>query len=181
MKYRAEKHELKDGRICTIREIEVKDAADMLDQIKTIMGESDFLSSNPEEIRLTVEDEAKIIQDFNESENILMLVVEMDGRLIANGKIRRLSKEKLRHRGHMGIAVLKEFWNLGIGTILMRCLEDYAKQLGLSQLELEFFSGNERGRALYEKIGYIQVGEIPNAYILRDGRRYSSIVMVKSI
>ena len=58
---------------------------------------------------------------------------------------------------------------------------DYAKDLGLSQLELDYFSGNERGRALYDKIGFIQVGETPNAIILKDGTRYSNIKMVKSI
>lgn len=181
MKYRAEKHELKDGRICTIREIEVKDAAETVEYLKTIMGETEFMNSYPEEIRMSAEDEAKMIRGFNESENTLMLVVEMDGRLIANATITRLRKEKMRHRGHVALAVLKEFWNLGIGTKLMQCLEDYAKQLGLSQVELDYVSGNERARILYDKSGYIQVGEIPNAYILRDGRRYGSVTMVKSI
>ncbi|MDO5734776.1 MAG: GNAT family N-acetyltransferase [Eubacteriales bacterium] len=89
----------------------------------------------------------------------------MDGRLIANGTVTRLRRQKKRHRGNVSVAVLKEFWNLGIVKKLLLCLENYAKELGLSQLELDYFSGNERGRALYEKSGFIQVGEIPNAYI----------------
>lgn len=52
---------------------------------------------------------------------------------------------------------------------------------GLSQLELDYYSGNERGRLLYDKLGFIQVGETSNAFILKDGTRYSSIKMVKSI
>ena len=35
--------ELKDGRICKIREIQVKDAAETIEYLKTVMGESDFL------------------------------------------------------------------------------------------------------------------------------------------
>lgn len=81
----------------------------------------------------------------------------------------------------MAVAVLKEFWNLGIGKKILLCLEEYTKELELSQLELDYYSGNERGRALYDKIGYIQVGESPNAIILKDGRSYSDIKMVKSI
>ena len=110
-----------------------------------------------------------------------MLVVEMDGRLIANGTIARLSKKKMCHRGNVAVSVLKEFWNLGIGKKLLICLEDYAKEWGLSQLELDYFSGNERGRILYEKIGFIKVGETPNAFILEDGTRYNNIKMVKGI
>ena len=55
------------------------------------------------------------------------------------------------------------------------------KKLGLSQLELDYYSGNERGRLLYDKLGFIQVGETPNAIILKDGTIYSDIKMVKSI
>ncbi|MDO5734478.1 MAG: GNAT family N-acetyltransferase [Eubacteriales bacterium] len=181
MKYTAENFELKDGRICKIREIQVKDAAEMLEYLKAIMGESDFLNSYPEEINITVEEEVKMIKGFNKSENTLMLVVEMDRRLIANATITRLRRQKMRHRGNIALAVRKEFWNLGIGKKLLQCLEDYAKELELSQLELDYFSGNERARALYEKSGFIQVGEIPNAYILRDGTSYNNINMVKNL
>ena len=130
---------------------------------------------------ISAEEEEKIIKGFNESDNTLMLVVEMDGRLIANGTITRLSKKKMCHRGNVAVSVLKEFWNLGIGKKLLICLEDYAKEWGLSQLELDYFSGNERGKILYEKIGFIQVGETPNAFILEDGTRYNNIKMVKGI
>jgi len=181
MKYIPEKFELKDGRICMIREIEVKDAAEMIEYLKTIMGESDFMNSYPEEITMSAEDEAKMIKGFNESDNTLMLVAEIDGRLIANATITRLQKKKMHHRGNVAVSVLKEFWNLGIGKKLLLSLENYAKEVGISQLELDYFSGNERGKALYEKIGFIQVGEIPNAYIMKDGTRYNNIKMVKSI
>lgn len=181
MKYTPEKFELKDGRICIIREIEVKDAAETVEYLKTVMGESDFLYSYPEEITLTVDKEEKMIKGFNESENILMLVAEMDGKLIANGQVSRSKKRKMRHRGNVAVTVLKEFWNLGLGKKMLLCLEDHAKVWGLSQLELDYFSGNERGQILYEKIGFVKVGEIPNAFVLKDGTRYNNITMVKSI
>lgn len=60
-------------------------------------------------------------------------------------------------------------------------LKTMQKKLGLSQLELDYYSGNERGRLLYDKLGFIQAGETPNAIILKDGTLYSSIKMVKSI
>ena len=58
---------------------------------------------------ISAEEEEKIIKGFNESDNTLMLVVEMDGRLIANGTITRLSKKKMCHRGNVAVSVLKEF------------------------------------------------------------------------
>lgn len=98
MKYTPENFELKDGRICKIQEIQVKDAAETVEYLKTVMGESDFLYSYPEEITMSAEEEAKMIKAFNESDNTLMLFVKMDGRLIANGTITRMKKENVSSR-----------------------------------------------------------------------------------
>ena len=88
---------------------------------------------------------------------------------------------KMRHRGNVAVTVLKEFWNLGIGKKMLLCLEDCAKEWGLTQIELDYFSGNKRGQILYEKLGFVKVGEILDAFILKDGTRYNNITMVKSI
>lgn len=181
MKFKAEKFKLKDGRMCEIREIHVNDAKDMVEYLKIVNGESDFMNSYPEEINLSVEEEEKMIESFNKSDSTLMLVVEMDRRIIASGTIIRLSKKKMRHRGNVAVAVFKEFWNLGIGKNILLCLEGYAKDLGLSQIELDYYSGNKRARALYDKIGFIETGKTPNAIILKDGRAFDSVKMVKFI
>lgn len=181
MKFVTEEFKLKDGRVCKIREIQVEDAADMVEYLKIVNGESDFMNSYPDEITMTAEEEEKMIKGFNKSETTLMLVVEMGGRLIASGTIMRLSKKKMRHRGNVALAVLKEFWNLGIGKKILLCLESYAKDLNLSQIELDYYSGNKRARALYDKIGFIETGKTPNAIILKDGRAYDSVKMVKCI
>ena len=64
---------------------------------------------------------------------------------------------------------------------MLLCLEDYAKEWGLTQIELDYFSGNKIGQILYGKLGFVKVGEIPEAFILKDGTRYNNITMVKSI
>lgn len=94
MKYTPVSFELKDGRICQIREIQVKDAAETIEYLKIVMGESNFLYSYPEEITLTVEQEEKMIKNFNESEDILMIIAEFDGRLIASAQISRSKKNE---------------------------------------------------------------------------------------
>ncbi len=85
----------------------------------------------------------------------------------------------MRHRGNVAVIVLKEFWNLRIGKKVLLFLEDYTKEWGLTQIELDYFSANIRGQILYEKLGFVKVGEIPEAFILKDGTRYNNITMVK--
>lgn len=45
MKYIPVSFEMKDGRLCQIREIQVKDAAETIEYLKTVMGKSNFLYS----------------------------------------------------------------------------------------------------------------------------------------
>jgi hypothetical protein len=47
------KYELKNGRVLLIREVSVEDARALLDYVKRISGESDFLSFGPGEFELT--------------------------------------------------------------------------------------------------------------------------------
>lgn len=88
---------------------------------------------------------------------------------------------KMRHRGNVAVTVLKEFWNVGIGKKVLLCLENYDKEWSLTKIELDYYSGNISGQILYEKLGFVKVGEIPEAFILKDGTRYNNITMVKSI
>ena len=51
----------------------------------------------------------------------------------------------------------------------------------VTQMELSFIEGNDRGRALYEKMGFVVVGTKPNAIKLKDGTLLSMFEMVKEI
>ena len=52
---------------------------------------------------------------------------------------------------------------------MFREMIQIARNWELEQLELEFLEGNERGQALYEKMGFRITGFIPNAIHLSDG------------
>ena len=91
------------------------------------------------------------------------------------------SRLKTRHRASVAIGLLKEYWGLGIGTALFKEMITMAREKGLDHLELDYVEGNERGRRLYEKMGFYQVAEIPDAYRLKDGSFRKSILMIKKL
>ena len=49
---------------------------------------------------------------------------------------------------------------------------------GLTQLELDFFEGNSRARALYEKMGFRVCAVLPDAIRLADGRLLNEYRMI---
>lgn len=62
------------------------------------------------------------------------------------------------------VAVDKDFRKKGIGSALVETLVTYAKKNNLCFLTLEVRESNENARSLYEKFGFIKVGERKNYY-----------------
>ncbi len=82
----------------------------------------------------------------------------------------------------MAIALLKEYWNQGIGTRMFREMIRIAEgNENILQMELEFVEGNTRARALYEKMGFRITGVKPNAIRLKDGTLLNEYSMVREI
>ena len=86
---------------------------------------------------------------------------------------------KVRHRASLGIAVVQEYWNTGLGTVLINGAIDLARKAGYEQLELGVFSDSS-ALHLYQKLGFQEVGRMPNAFKLPDGSYAEEIMMVLS-
>ena len=79
----------------------------------------------------------------------------------------------------MGIGIQKEYWNLGIGTILFNEMIETARNTpGIEQVELGVISINERAKHLYNKMGFKKVGTLPHQLKLPDGTYYDEDIMV---
>lgn len=174
---------IKDGRTATIRSPKMEDAEPMLSYLYRITGQTPYLMNYPEETsKYTLEGEIALFEGMNKAPNQAMILCEVDGQLAANCMIRWGSHIKTRHRASLAISVLKEYWNLGIGTRLMEELLRIAKnQPQLMQVELEFIEGNTRARALYEKMGFRITGVKPNAICLKDGTLLDEYMMMYEI
>ena len=92
-----------------------------------------------------------------------------------------MGKVKMRHRATAGIAIRQAYWNLGIGTALFEEMIRISRERGLRQMELEMTDGNERGLALYTKMGFEITGRRPDAFRMRDGTYRDDILMTKML
>lgn len=172
---------LKDGRQALLRGAQPGDAAALADFMKVTAGQTEFLLRYPEECTMDAAGEAVFIDDVLHSPNQVMPCCFVEGRLAGNAMLTMNSRIKTRHRGSLAVGLLEEFWGLGIGTALFEALIAMARERGLTQLELDYIEGNERGRRLYEKLGFAEVAQIPDAYRLKDGSLRKSILMVKKL
>ena len=171
---------LKDMRRAVLKSATTEDASEMLSYITQVSGETPFLLTTREEFeQVSLVKEKSIIQETNESPDKFFITCFVDGKVVGNGHIFFNSKSKLKHRATCGIAILKDFWNLGIGTKIFETIIELSKQRSVSQIELNFVEGNTRARALYEKMGFKIVGVVPKAIRLTDGTFLDEYMMVK--
>ena len=174
---------LKDGRQAVLRSPREEDIPGMLDYLKISSGETDFIIRYPEECDCyTAEGEKALFERCNASMGEAMIVCIVDGKLAGNCQIQFKNKIKTRHRADVAIALLKEFWNLGIGTKMFEVMIGIAESNPyVTQIELQFVEGNHRARALYEKMGFRIVGIHPNGIRLKDGTYRNEYLMIREI
>ena len=178
----AETLTLRDGRHCTLRSVEPEDAPRMLQYMKTMLGETPFLLRTPEEFDYTVEEEAKVLSGRRDDPRSLMLVAEMDGKIIASADVcSRGNKSRVHHRTELGISILKDYWRQGIGSALMERLIAFAQKAGYEQIELTVESKNRRAIALYMKYGFTVFGTRPHGMKYPDGSYDNDYLMVRML
>ncbi len=173
---------LKNNRQCMLRAPKEEDAQDLIDLLKNVCEETPFLVSEPDEIRYTIDGEKAFIRKFNESLYEIMIIIEMDNKIVGNCSIMpAANKRKEIHRCELGIAILKDYWGLSIGKQTIEFALKAAKAMGYEQIELDVVSGNIRAINLYKKLGFEEVGSIPCAIKLEDGTYYNDVKMIKRL
>ena len=110
---------LKDGRTAVLRSPDPsRDAADMVQYLYDTAADTPFVLREPEEVSMTVEGEERFLEAVTDSDTDCMILCEVDGRIAGNCHLSFMTKQKVRHRCDVAIALRKEYWNLGIGTAM---------------------------------------------------------------
>ena len=174
---------LKDGRQALLRSPLEEDVPGTLDYLRKSSEETEFIIRYPEECaKYTEEGEKRFFEQKNASPLEAMLVCVVDGKVAGNCEIVIHPQIKYRHRATVAIALLKEYWNQGIGTRMFEELLRLARaDEQVTQVELEFAEGNDRARHLYEKMGFRITGLRPNAIRLKSGKLLHEYMMVKTL
>ena len=175
--------QLKDGRKALLRSPKEEDIESTLEYLYVSAGETEFILRYPEECgKYTAESEKKLFERKNASPNEAMIMCIVDGKVVGNCDISFFKGIKTRHRASVGIALISEFWNQGIGTKMLQELIRLAENKeGVMQMELDFIEGNSRARHLYEKMGFRITAIHPNAIRLKDGTLLNEYMMVREI
>lgn len=171
-------HLLKDGRTLILRDPTLEDAQELLDFLKIVGSETDFLLADENGIEgLTLDGERDWITTTLAAANTRMFVGTVDGEIVLVCDVRAAGRTRIAHVGGVAISIKRAYWHLGIGNIAMQAMIDFAKSTGvLRALSLEVHAGNERAIALYKRFGFVEVGRHKARLNVR-GTYYDEILM----
>ncbi|MCR4702096.1 MAG: GNAT family N-acetyltransferase [Saccharofermentans sp.] len=182
MKYKSIAVKDKNGNDIELRSAEVQDAEALITYLKVTNAESPYLICEPEEITLSLEQEKEIIIRKEDSERELLLLAFENGKHIGNVSLMSVGTSvRYKHRCNIAIALYKEYCGRGIGRLMLETILDVARKTGYSQAELEVVTENTGAIHLYESLGFVKYGQLPNSMRYKDGSTADSFLMVKQL
>lgn len=169
---------LKNGALCVLRNAEGTDAESFLDYFLKAHGETDFLTTYPEEANRDLVKIAALLDAKTQSARSIEIIAVADGKVVGSAGIHLINdREKTRHRAEFGISVRKDYWHLGIGSALTAACIACAKEAGYLQMELEVVAENQAAVSLYLKHGFVKYGSNPRGFRNREGKWQELVLM----
>ena len=153
----------KSGKSLWIREPRRGDAEQMLNLINEMVDEDEMIMCNQKQ---TPEKEKKylnqLLKDIATHQVVTLLA--FDGpKLVAACDIKK-GRYRSNHVGLFGIIISHKYRRDGLGRVLSQQVIDLSKtRLKLSLIELHVFNLNHAAKALYESLGFVPCGSLPDS------------------
>jgi RimJ/RimL family protein N-acetyltransferase len=155
-----------------------RDAPAIIALQRTIAEETSFMLLEPHEVPARPKGLAAHLKDIETRANTAWFIAEAGGAVVgylgADGG--RLERNRASARIFLG--VVRDYWGRGVGLALFEAVEAWARAQGIRRLDLTVQVHNERGRALYEKLGYEVEGRMRESLVV-DGEPVDEFLMSK--
>jgi RimJ/RimL family protein N-acetyltransferase len=159
----------------------ISDSAGMMNLINSLVREKTDIAKIS---LVTLQQEKTWLDDAIKSikaKNKIMLVAEMDGKIVGSCEITRDPYDVSRHVGTLGIGLVKNARGMGIGAKLIKeTIDEAKKKLQLKVVKLYVFDSNNVAKNLYEEMGFSEIGRIPNG-VYHNKKYKDDIIMAKRL
>lgn len=158
---KATTHTLKNGLAVLIRDAQPTDAVALLNKIQRVASETDYLGFGAGEFTMTTQQEKDFLEKARAADNQLYLLAIINNEIAGSLNFAAGTRARSRHSGDFGVTVLKGYWGLGIGGLLLDTLIDWAKEGQIiKKIHLKVRTDNQKAISLYEKRGFVTEGTL---------------------
>ncbi|MDY1544322.1 GNAT family N-acetyltransferase [Lactiplantibacillus pentosus] len=163
--------------VVDVRPAEVTDAAQLLALLAQLGRESNTFTVDDGIEELSETDEAEQIERISGTTTNVIFVAALGDRLIGVSTV-QASTDFSAAQGEVGVAVLKEFWGMGLGTALVEEILDWARNYSsLERLVLTVQLRNTRAAKLYQYLGFENCTATSYEVVDPTGQRVAAIDM----
>ncbi len=171
------KKRLRNNLDVIIRSAKVEDSEELLQFVKEVSDETDFLIQDSQDFLMTNDEEKEFILEKCMKDNHLLLIAEIDHEMIGSLGFSGGNSKRTRHKGDVGISVKKKFWNFGVGNSLMTELIHWAKQSNLiKKINLTVREDNIRAIRFYTHFNFKMEGTMSREFCI-NGIYYNACIM----
>ena len=103
-------------------------------------------------------DERRYLRSIRRSHHAAVFVAEAREGIVARLSVARDPHPASRHVADLGLMVAPGHRRRGIGRALLERAVEWAREAGVSKLELHVFPHNEPALALYKRFGFVREG-----------------------
>lgn len=158
-----------------IRRASPADAAELVALARAVGAE-------PERWLITASDwrgasaERRYLRSIRRSPHAAVFVAETPEGIVGRLSVARDPHPASAHVADLGLMVARSHRGRGIGRSLLEHAADWAREVGISKLELHVFPHNEPAIALYEDFGFVREGYRRRHY--RRGRELVDAILM---
>ena len=168
---------LKNGQLLTIRPTQESDTKELLEYVRDVSGETDFLTFGPDEYGLSIEDQAKHIKQTNRNKNSISLIGCVGDKIIATLYFENGPRKRISHVGELGVTVTRSYWRQGVGFSIINVFLKWAVNTNhIRQVNARIHEDNDRSQKLCKKLGFKKYGNLERSFLI-DGTFYNAVIM----
>ena len=157
-----------DNKSLEILEATPEDANELIKVVKTISGETNYLTFAPEDFNYTISEEEKLLKQSLDSDNSIFLVAKVNGKIIGNLIFQSVNRPRLKHQGEISISILKRYWRFGIGSSLIDVLKKWGENSGVKKINLKVRKDNKRAILFFKRKGFEIEGDVSREILINN-------------
>lgn len=163
-----------------VRQIKALDAEKYMKLYSKLDEETVFRLYEPGERKISLSQQIIEINSIINNDNSTIIIAEDGEELVGYLSAFSRSQKRVQHIVTIGIAILQTHVGKGVGTMLFKELETWAKEHNKHRLELTVMENNPSAFALYRKMGF-EVEGVKKDSLLINGEYINDIYMSKLI
>lgn len=176
--YKSQQFKSKSGAQVIVRSATKQDAAAILELSSGVIGEEIYQLTSSSEFKMTIEAEEKWIDSHLQKPGHIILVAEMNSKIVGMLDFSNGHRQRVAHTGEFGMSVDKTLRDQGLGSLLLKVLIEWAAtNETIEKIGLSVHSNNERAIALYKKMGFEVEGIRKRDLKYGEGQYVDTVVM----